>query len=375
MKIYILFFFTLLNLIPSYTLCAQISFIDNDNIFIEGDIIKGDTENLDKIIKSINRENNITINFNSLGGEYLEGIKLGTYIFDNGLSTKVRKGSVCYSACATAFLGGRFFGSSYGWGHSKHIEVGAKLGFHTFYNLSHDLIPTKYGIDAGKIYTNLYYAYLAKINLNPNFMIPLLFRDKNDMFIVNTPDFIKRLNIVIDGKSQFYNDDHLTEETIINLAINAVSSLNINDWDNINPIISKISGKELLFDVNLAAYNSLYNIGNDYMIGKSTLPLSQRVHLKNTKDILSLYFDLKKIDKVPEIGKPDSMYRVDGFNNIHAYLSKRVYILGYNSYKQDFRVEVIILPLEDFNSKIITYKTTKYGNIVLEMHKPDNLLW
>jgi hypothetical protein len=72
-----------------------------------------------------------TVALSSPGGSYSEGILLARVLLQTGTSTLVRKGAFCFSACATAFLGGSSRGTISN--PSRYLEPGGKIGFHAPY--------------------------------------------------------------------------------------------------------------------------------------------------------------------------------------------------------------------------------------------------
>ena len=72
---------------------------------------------------------------NSRGGDYDEGQKLARFFREHAVATIVETGRTCLSACAIAFLGGTGFWATGGIGFfiARHIEPGAKIGFHAPY--------------------------------------------------------------------------------------------------------------------------------------------------------------------------------------------------------------------------------------------------
>ena len=194
--------------------------------------------------------------------------------------------------------------------------------------------------------------------------------------MANTPEFIRRLNISIVDMNHSINDDHLTEQGALNLAVNAILSPDFKEeeWDNINQVINKISADELFFDINRTAVNNMFIHEDNFKIGKSDVPIINRIKSKVMNDIKSVYHDLNKIGKVPFIFEPDVVYRVDGFHNHLEGYSKRVYISGHNSNTPDFMVQIIILP-EDFIGEILAYTPVQYEHTIPEIHPLNKHLW
>ena len=75
-----------------------------------------------KIKRRVSGYDNVVLVFNSRGGNMNEGIKIGRYMLENGISSAVKENGVCGSACAFAFLGGK----------EKILGKNSRLGFHFF---------------------------------------------------------------------------------------------------------------------------------------------------------------------------------------------------------------------------------------------------
>jgi len=99
-------------------------------IYATGKIHRGDLYRLKRAVSSLSRNNKQTIVvFSSTGGELKEGIKMGKFIYANRLGTAVKRGSICASSCAIAFLGGRdIYGRK-----MMILPRSSKLGYHNFY--------------------------------------------------------------------------------------------------------------------------------------------------------------------------------------------------------------------------------------------------
>ena len=73
-----------------------------------------------------------TLELSSSGGELLESIKIGYLLREFEVATLVRKGDVCLSACALAFLGGTSSSLPPAPVPDRRIEIGGQVGFHTY---------------------------------------------------------------------------------------------------------------------------------------------------------------------------------------------------------------------------------------------------
>jgi hypothetical protein len=101
-------------------------------ISLVGEIKPGDSIALRTHLENAKRGGTTPIvSLSSPGGSYSEGIKIARVLSETGTGTLVRKSSACYSACATAFLGGNS-GGRYS-NPSRVLEPGGKIGFHAPY--------------------------------------------------------------------------------------------------------------------------------------------------------------------------------------------------------------------------------------------------
>ncbi|MFZ5782684.1 MAG: hypothetical protein ACOY4R_20985 [Pseudomonadota bacterium] len=105
-----------------------------------GRIEEGDADRLRGILEQVRRnapqrgdEPLAMIELSSLGGDLLEGLKLGYMLREFEVGTIVRKADICLSACALFFLGGTANRLPPRALPSRTIEIGGQVGFHSFY--------------------------------------------------------------------------------------------------------------------------------------------------------------------------------------------------------------------------------------------------
>lgn len=90
------------------------------HVYATGDIKPDD----DKVFDQLTRDDNSDIiYFNSQGGNLVAGLQIGRLIHEREFSTAVNAGSVCYSACALAWLAG----------HIMLMNGDASIGTHAAY--------------------------------------------------------------------------------------------------------------------------------------------------------------------------------------------------------------------------------------------------
>jgi hypothetical protein len=101
---------------------------------LTGFIEEGDADKLSAILKQLRASapaTPVTIRMSSRGGDLYEAIKLGKLIHGFPAATVVRRGDICLSACAFAFLGGAA-PNEHANTADRSLEIGGKVGFHTF---------------------------------------------------------------------------------------------------------------------------------------------------------------------------------------------------------------------------------------------------
>jgi len=74
----------------------------------------------------------ITIELSSKGGDLNEGFRIGFVLKTFKVVAVVRKGDICLSACALAFLGGAAGNVDAASSRNCNLEIGGKLAFHNF---------------------------------------------------------------------------------------------------------------------------------------------------------------------------------------------------------------------------------------------------
>jgi hypothetical protein len=90
---------------------------------LTGPLLPGDADQLRRTLDSLKAGGAITLELSSPGGDLLEGLQLGYLLRERGIAALVRRGDVCLSACALAFLGAA----------QATVEFGGRVAFHNFY--------------------------------------------------------------------------------------------------------------------------------------------------------------------------------------------------------------------------------------------------
>lgn len=173
---------------------------------ISGEITKGDANKLNELIAKYGRDDGIVggkVELSSPGGDYSEGIELAKFFKKRGITTYVRSGDQCLSACALAFLGGSYETESTVGYTSRQMEVGARIGFHAPFpklpegKFSKEDIELSFAT-AIKI-TSEYASMIDEWGIKPEMLNFLLKPDKSNLSYVDTVDNAASLGIEVIG--------------------------------------------------------------------------------------------------------------------------------------------------------------------------------
>jgi hypothetical protein len=119
--------------LPKYPVEGRVFQPSDCTIQLSGPIVAGDAQKL----KALGRQNegklrlSGTLCLDSPGGSYKEGIAIAELLLDQGLTTIVTSGAVCYSACALIFMTGGDWQDGRAW--YRYVQPGGELGFHAPY--------------------------------------------------------------------------------------------------------------------------------------------------------------------------------------------------------------------------------------------------
>lgn len=98
---------------------------------LRGQIVPGDADKLESIIKARLGERGSRLCLDSPGGSMIEGVKLAQLLIGFRMGTAIPKGARCESACALAFMGGRRNDENDRGDHpDRKLHPLGKLGFH-----------------------------------------------------------------------------------------------------------------------------------------------------------------------------------------------------------------------------------------------------
>jgi hypothetical protein len=113
------FLFLVVAFTPSYS--GEISIVDNDTLFFDGEVLSGDGEAFLKILEDNPQISYLVINSN--GGTVSDGMLIATAVHKSQLVTFVPRDGSCYSMCSVIFLSG----------YKQVLTINQHLGFHPSY--------------------------------------------------------------------------------------------------------------------------------------------------------------------------------------------------------------------------------------------------
>lgn len=160
-----------------------------------GSFERGDADRLSGTLQTLKGgarvgESLLLVSFDSKGGTLEEGMRIGRLLRQFGVSTVIRAGSRCLSACALAFLGGTAV-SPAGVEPGRRLEVGGQLGFHAFYATrdvdARDASTSRArGVTEGRAMSAVIIAYVIEMGVDPTVVLRSLVRPPDEMTFIET---------------------------------------------------------------------------------------------------------------------------------------------------------------------------------------------
>ena len=171
---------------------------------IEGTIAQGDAQRVQSALAALPTSRQIVVRLNSPGGVLQEALRMGRYFSSNGIRTEVLgSSSVCLSACALAFLGGRNKD-----GESWRVKgSAARIGYHAFRRVVTDKEFTVADMEEAVASTQrslLAVAdYLIAVNADIEFLSMMLEKPSNDMsYLENAKALRTGVHVLDETKGQ-----------------------------------------------------------------------------------------------------------------------------------------------------------------------------
>lgn len=178
--------------------------LQGNQILASGEIFEGDTQKFAKVVAAAPKDENLgvplaTVSFESPGGNLFEGMRLGAAIRAEGMPTLVQRGHTCASACAIAYLGGKYSGASSD-AVGRELEVGARLGYHGFALAGEEVQLVNETLDSARLVNALLLEYAAKMgSVNLAALARLLNTPPSVIEQIDTPREIDALGITLVG--------------------------------------------------------------------------------------------------------------------------------------------------------------------------------
>ena len=172
---------------------------------MDGNIVDGDTKRLREAVARLPANTNVAVILNSQGGDLMEGVELGAFIYQSRIATFVKAdGGFCHSACSVAFLAGRDPRT----GDVMRVKPsGSALGFHQFRKSRYDplKIYTKADFVAevalAQDVTKIIVRYLKLIGEDLGKLQLMLRAPAEGMNVISNEDALSRGITVIDEAS------------------------------------------------------------------------------------------------------------------------------------------------------------------------------
>jgi len=220
-------FCTLLG-IPAMSAQAAEFIRSNDStcaMFMNGEILAGDSKKFDKIARSLGlfngkldddyifNEKEEAICLSSRGGSWDEGRIIAEKVSDFGITTRILAGDECLSACSLIFMAGRFLGAEFD-GPSRYLHVQGRLGFHGPYLIpSEDQRYSASEMHAVSVMQNRIisdfirfgssgYAFSYRGSIAMSLVGDMLAHGPTEILYADTVERIARWNISLEGEKQ-----------------------------------------------------------------------------------------------------------------------------------------------------------------------------
>ncbi len=258
-------------------------------LYLDGDI---DPATPKRVAAAIDRFPNmqITVVFNSNGGNLTAAMDLGRIIRKTGASTSVGKRGaeefnsmpgVCLSACTLAYLGGKY----------RYFKKGSKYGVHRAYLTSS---TNGRDLEVGQVLSAMTASYIREMDADPELLDLAVGTPSNDIYILSDKE-LKELRVVNGGRLQ--------PAWVIEAVPGGsyLKGMQETVYGRGKAIFTCLEGKFIFFSV--------------YEAGAKAKPISEGkwIHSLKIND-----------DDLP-LGSPAKIEGVDGFVNATFFLSRNLF--------------------------------------------------
>lgn len=175
---------------------------------VEGKIVSGDYLRLWKLLSAFPGfehgfwDDSTVLSLNSPGGDFPEGLRIGSLIRQKGVGTRVPEGAECYSSCALIFMHGTVSadGESY---LNRKLHPSGRLGFHAPYlvlrddtAISREMVAASYAVALQDVASLI---ESAGTIFSEELLMKMLRVGPNDLLMVDTYGDLLTWDIVLDG--------------------------------------------------------------------------------------------------------------------------------------------------------------------------------
>ncbi len=204
-----------------------------------------------------------TAELSSSGGDLLEGLKVGYLFREFEVATLVRKGDICLSACAMAFLGGTASRQLPTPLPSRTIEIGGQVGFHNF-TLDATVVQTETkgdttagiarGFGLGRAGASALIRYAADLGVDAGFIAQLLVRPPDTWIYIDTTEMFLTVGACPSGPEP---PQGRLEQQAVNVCNHASGAGQVAEPSQAQPMSAREAKRYLLEQVqrNIASAN------------------------------------------------------------------------------------------------------------------------
>ena len=264
-----------------------------------------------------------TLELSSSGGDLLESIKIGYMLREFEVATLVRKGDVCLSACALAFLGGTSANVPPTPVANRRIEIGGQVGFHTYTTDpaavsgaargdSTALVARAFGLARAGAATLVRYA--ADMGVEIDFIADIMSRPPDHWHYVATAEDFLNVSACPVGTLPSAG---LPERQAVNICNHATGWSTPADPSRVRPMSTPDSRRHLLEHVHA-------NVASFKMSGPVAAQLAALIASRDQRLVEAVYADLRAAG----IPLPDHFGRtftIDGYASgalaLHCHVS------------------------------------------------------
>jgi hypothetical protein len=233
-----------------------------------------------------------TAELSSSGGDLFEGLKIGYLFREFEVATLVRKGDICLSACAMAFLGGTASRQPPAPVPSRTIEIGGQVGFHNF-TLDATVVQNETrgdptagiarGFGLGKAGASALIRFVADLGVDPGFIAQLLGRPPDTWLYIDTTEMFLTVGACPSGRELPLGR---LEQQAVNVCNHASGGGGVVETSQARPMTARDAKRHLLEQVQR-------NIQSANVKGPLVGQLAGVLASKDDRLIENVYSDLR----------------------------------------------------------------------------------